>query len=232
MKLKKRKKIYKLAKAEQKEILKNSIEEAAILTAIFSVLVMLFSKEKIKFIDLALLGVSVFLGLKSIRFWGYTYILMNYVVFNYVPTRKDDRGTTRILFMLGAVFLGIFISNYDMLAKEYNKTVISKEMIETIKKESPERLFNMYDYGGELIYNDIKVFVDGRADLYSRYNLDDYSKISMLNGDYVKLIEKYNFDYFLVTKEYPITTYLHYNDNYEVILDEEEMILYKKKDSI
>ena len=54
----------------------------------------------------------------------------------------------------------------------------------------------------------------------------------MLNGDYVKLIEKYNFDYFLVTKEYPITTYLHYNDNYEVILDEEEMILYKKKDSM
>lgn len=49
MKLKKRKKIYKLAKAEQKEILKNSIEEAAILTAIFSVLVMLFSKEMIYF---------------------------------------------------------------------------------------------------------------------------------------------------------------------------------------
>ena len=49
MKLKKRKKIYKLAKAEQKEILNNSIEEAAILTAIFSVLVMLFSKEMIYF---------------------------------------------------------------------------------------------------------------------------------------------------------------------------------------
>ena len=216
----------------QPTVLSNASHYPYFILVILIVFVMLFSKEKIKFIDLALLGVSVFLGLKSIRFWGYTYILMNYVVFNYVPTRKDDRGTTRILFMLGAVFLGIFISNYDMLDKEYNKTVISKEMIETIKNESPERLFNMYDYGGELIYNDIKVFVDGRADLYSRYNLDDYSKISMLNGDYVKLIEKYNFDYFLVTKEYPITTYLHYNDNYEVILDEEEMILYKKKDSI
>ena len=216
----------------QPTVLSNASHYPYFILVVFIVFVMLFSKEKIKFIDLALLGVSVFLGLKSIRFWGYTYILMNYVVFNYVPTRKVDRGTTRILFMLGAVFLGIFISNYDMLAKEYNKTVISKEMIETIKKESPERLFNMYDYGGELIYNDIKVFVDGRADLYSRYNLDDYSKISMLNGDYVKLIEKYNFDYFLVTKEYPITTYLHYNDNYEVILDDEKMILYKKKDSI
>lgn len=194
--------------------------------------VLLLSKEKIKLIDLALFGISVFLGLKSIRFWGYTYILMSYVVFDYIPKRKVDKGTTRILFMLGAIFLGIFIANYNVLDKEYNKTIIDEEMINIIKKESPKRLFNMYDYGGELIYNDIKVFVDGRADLYSRYNLSDYSDISMLQGDYVKLIEKYNFDYFLVTEKYPINTYLHYSENYEVVFEQEKVILYKKKDSI
>lgn len=48
-KFKSKKKKYKLAKAEQKEILKNSIEEAAILTVIFSILVMLFSDEMINF---------------------------------------------------------------------------------------------------------------------------------------------------------------------------------------
>ena len=74
--------------------------------------------------------------------------------------------------------------------------------------------------------------MDGRADLYSRYNLSDYSNISMLQGDYIKLIEKYNFDYYLVTKEYPINMYLHYSDDYDVILEEEDMVLYKKKDSI
>ena len=194
--------------------------------------VLLFSKEKIKFIDLTLFGIAVFLGLKSIRFWGYTYILMSYVVFNYIPERKVDRGTTRILFMLGAIFLGIFITNYSLLNKEYKKNFIDDEMINIIKKESPERLFNMYDYGGELIYNDISVFVDGRADLYSRYNLSDYSNISMLQGDYIKLIEKYDFDYFLVSEKYPINTYLHYNDNYENIFNKDNIILYKKKDSI
>lgn len=194
--------------------------------------VLLFSKEKIKFIDLTLFGIAVFLGLKSIRFWGYTYILMSYVVFNYIPERKVDRGTTRILFMLGAIFLGIFITNYSLLNKEYKKNFIDDEMINVIKKESPERLFNMYDYGGELIYNDINVFVDGRADLYSRYNLSDYSNISMLQGDYIKLIEKYDFDYFLVSEKYPINTYLHYNDNYENIFNKDNIILYKKKDSI
>lgn len=216
----------------QPTVLSNASHYPYFILVIFIVSVMLFSKEKIKFIDLALLGVSVFLGLKSIRFWSYTYILMNYVIFNYIPERKIDRGTTRVLLMLGAIFLCIFITNFSMLEKEYNKVTITKEMIETIKKESPERLFNMYDYGGELVYNDILVFVDGRADLYSKYNLDDYSNISMLNGDYVKLIEKYNFDYFLVAKKYPIGMYLQYSEDYDVILEEDEMILYKKKDSI
>ena len=89
----------------------------------------------------------------------------------------------------------------------------------------------MYNYGGELVYNDVLVFVDGRADLYSKYNLSDYSDISMLKGDYIKMIEKYDFDYFLVNRKYPINTYLGYSDDYEVLLDNKDTILYKKKDS-
>ena len=66
----------------------------------------------------------------------------------------------------------------------------------------------MYDYGGELISNNIEVFIDGRADLYSSYNYKDYLNISKLENDYVKLINKYDFDYFLVDDAYPIYTYL------------------------
>ena len=215
----------------QPTVLSYSSHYPYFILVIFIVGVMLLSKEKIKFIDLALFGISIVLGLKSIRFWGYTYIFMSYVVFNYINERKIDRGTTRILFLLGSLFLVIFMTNYEILDKEYSKKVISDEMISTIKKESPKRLYNMYDYGGELIYNDIEVFIDGRADLYSKYNLSDYSDISMLKGDYIKMIEKYDFDYFLVNRKYPINTYLGYSDDYEVLLDNKDTILYKKKDS-
>lgn len=215
----------------QPTVLGNITHYPYFILVFFIVLVMLLSNEKIKFIDFILLGISLFLGLKSIRFWGYTYILMSYVIFNYVPERKIDKGTTRILFMLGSIFLVIFITNFNMLEKEYSETVISKKMIAVINKEKPERLYNMYDYGGELIYNDILVFIDGRADLYSKYNLDDYSKISTLNGDYVELIKKYDFDYFLVMNNYPINTYLKYSQEYEEVLNEKNMILYRKKDS-
>ena len=199
---------------------------------VFIIFIMLFSRKKIKLIDLALVGLSVILGLKSIRFWGYTYIIMSYVIFYYIPERKPDRGTARIIFILSFIFLAFFITNLDRLNKEYRKTVISENMIKTIKNENVKRLYNMYDYGGELIYNDIDVFIDGRADLYSKYNLRDYSDISVLGGDYVKLIDMYDFDYFLVMKKYPINTYLKYSDNYDVVLSEKSMVLYKKKDSI
>ena len=48
-KFKRKKKAYKLAKAEQKEIIKNSIEEAAILTVIFATLIMLFANQMLYF---------------------------------------------------------------------------------------------------------------------------------------------------------------------------------------
>ena len=196
---------------------------------VFCLFMMIFSKEKIKFIDFVLFGISIILGLKSIRFWGYTYLIMTYVIFNYVPDRKIDKGTTRILFLIGAIFLGIFITNLEALRLEYSNKVLSEELIEVIKNENPKKLYNMYDYGGELIYNDIRVFVDGRADLYSRTNLLDYKNISMLQGDYIALIEKYNFDYYLVTKKYPINTYLCYSSDYELIYSENNIMLYKKK---
>ena len=73
---------------------------------------------------------------------------------------------------------------------------------------------------------------DAKDGNYSKHNLMDYKNISMLQGDYIQLIDKYEFDYFLVTKKYPINTFLYYDDAYEMIYQENEVILYKKKDSI
>ena len=194
-------------------------------------LILIFSKEKIRFIDLALFGFAVILGLKSIRFWGYTYLIMNYVIFNYIPNRKIDKGTDKMILVFGIFLIVLFIGGLNNVVKEYDKKFISNNMINVIKKENPKRLYNMYDYGGELIYNNISVFVDGRADLYSSVNLNDYNDISLLHNDYIKIMDKYNFDYYLVDKKYPINYFLSYSDKYEVVRDEKTMILYKKKDS-
>ena len=199
------------------------------LLLIFILLVFLFSKKKIAFIDLVLFGICVFLGLKSIRFWGYTYIIMSYVVFNYIERRKMDSGTTTLMTVLSIILVCLFGLRMDRINKSLNQHSLNNKVISIINKEKPKRLFNMYDYGGELLYNNIKVFIDGRADLYSKYNYKDYINISTCNEDYVKIFNKYNFDYCLVSKKYPINTYLKYSNDYEVIYKNKELLLYKKR---
>ena len=195
---------------------------------LFIVFTMLISDKKIRFIDLVLLLFATYLGLKSIRFWIYSPIIVSSFIFDYVKDRKIDYGTRGVLCILTVFLFSFFLINFNNTINVKYRINLSDNMVKTIKKESPKRLFNMYDYGGELIYNDIKVFIDGRADLYTKYNYKDYLNISSLNKDYVRLIDKYNFDYLLVSSKYPINTYLKYNDQYELLLKDKNVLLYKK----
>ena len=195
---------------------------------VFILMVMLISKKKINLVDLLLFGICIFLGLKSIRFWGYTYIIMSYVIFNYISKRKLDNGTNIVIITLSVLLVLGFVLNIKTINKNLEKRELSSDIINTIREEKPKRLFNMYNYGGELIYNDILVFIDGRADLYSKYNYKDYLDISTLKGNYVELIDKYNFDYFLTDRKYSIDSYLKYNDNYELIYQNKHSNIYKK----
>lgn len=208
--------------------LSNPVHYIYYIYLIFIIMTMLLSDKKIKLLDFVLLGFVTYLGLKSIRFWVYSPIIMSYIIFDYIGEQKASIFSLSVFsgLVLGCFVLSIInITRIDLNKKN---VYLNKEIIDIVKKENPKRLFNMYDYGGELIYNDIKVFVDGRADLYSKYNYNDYINISTGKNDYVPLIDVYGFDYFLISKSYPIYTYIKYNNNYEVIYENKDIILYKK----
>jgi hypothetical protein len=193
-------------------------------------LVMLLSKKKIRFLDFVLFCVCFVLGLKSIRFWFYTYIVLNYVVFDYIEERKIEKGTFSGILILSGMLLALFVIRGPSLKLSNPNYLLQEEDIAFLKKENPQRLFNMYDYGGDLIYHDISVFMDGRADFYSEHYYDDYLKISNFDWDSVSLLEKYQFDYFLVDQKYPISTYLENNSSYEKLYSRDDVYLYKKED--
>ncbi len=193
---------------------------------VFLMFTVLFSDKKIQWMDLLLMGFVSYLGLKSIRFWAFAPIVMSYIIFDYVEERKLDQGTYVGIGILSLFFIGCLFVFFPSTNSYYLQ--LDPEVISILKKEKPKRLYNMYDLGGELIYHDISVFVDGRADLYSSYNYEDYLHISRLERDYVSLIDKYDFDYFLVTINYPICTYLKYDNQYELIYQYKDVYLYKK----
>lgn len=187
---------------------------------VFILFVFIFSKRKIQFIDFVLFGISLFLGLKSIRFWPFTYIIMNFVVFDYVGKRKIDKNTGLGILLLACSLVLFCINNFPKLS--LSTDLLDDKVITILKDVKPKRLYNMYDYGGILIYNDIKVFVDGRADLYSKYNYKDYLDMTALKGDYPKLIDKYDFDYLLVSNKQQINAYLKYSDKHELIYENKD----------
>ena len=189
---------------------------------------MLFSKKKINLLDLVLFLVVSYLGLKSIRFWLFAPIIMSFIIFSYVKERNIEKGSSLSFIIISIFFIGVFLYSFNNISNIKYNYYLNKKVISVLKKEKPKRLFNMYDYGGELVYNDIKVFIDGRADLYSKYNYNDYLDISNLNKDTELLIDKYNFDYFLISKNFPIYLYLKNSNNYKSIYEDKEMIIYKK----
>lgn len=194
---------------------------------LFIVMTMLLSSKKIRFIDLILLLCMTYLGLKSVRFWLYSPIVMSFIIFDYV---KEFKVPSIVIYMLSTLILIILVLGIGSFI--YRKITYSlnipNELVKVIKEEQPKRLFNTYDYGGELIYNNIPVFIDGRADLYSKYSLKDYFDMSNLNEGYEELINKYEFDYLLTDKRYKIYEYLKYNKDYIVIYENKKLVLYKK----
>ena len=203
-----------------------------LLFTVFVFFIFLFSKKKISLIDFVLFVFCVFLGMKSVRFWFYTYIVMSYVVFNYVNKgREEDDEILNIgMLFFSVVFLIVFIINaHALFPNSYSYDLDSKD-IEYVKKLKPKKLFNAYNYGGDLIYNDIKVFIDGRADLYSNNDVfADFISIYDLKGDFYSLICKYGFDYYMVDKNSNFDYYLRYDDRFQLLYMNGDVKIYEKK---
>lgn len=192
------------------------------------IIIIFFSNKKIRLIDCLLLVATAFLGIKSLRFWLYCPIVMSFVIFDYFDERKLDKGTSLVVSIIIIGLIGAFAFNFRSITNVEYEIYLNKKVIKILKDEKPKRLFNMYDYGGELVYNDIPVFIDGRADLYSKYNLGDYLYIVNCNDNYDSLIDKYDFDYLLVSKKYELYKYLNNDEEYEELYKNKYLVLYKK----
>ena len=192
------------------------------------VVVLLISNRKIKLIHFLLLLFAVFLGIKSIRFVFFTYIFSSFIIFDYIKERKFDEGFTSAVIIFSIFLIGCFIYRRDYVFIKDYKYLVDDRIIELIKITKPKRLYNDYDIGGDLVYNDIPVFIDGRADLYSKYNFKDAIDIIHLKNDATKLIRRYDFDYLLVKPNEATYNYLMSNKNYDLLYSGERSALFKK----
>ena len=102
------------------------------------------------------------------------------------------------------------------------------------------KIINDYNFGSYMLFNDIKVFVDSRCDLYYKeFNnknmdvLDDYFRMDSYKEkyDYDKYLEKYQAEYFLLDNTSTIYYLLKKDNRYKEIYNDEKFGLYQKIDS-
>lgn len=191
---------------------------------------LLLGKDDLDLTDLGFIGGLVYLTFKSVRFSILLYIISTFIIFKYIPQSKDERDFKQfslVFGVLGVLLFGISSTGLAEVLNEPLKPLLSDEVIEVIKEKNPERLYNDYDFGGYLIYNEIKVFVDGRADMYSKYNLKDAVNLSKLDEGAEEIIDEYNFDLFVIYKKSPLNYLLKNSEEYNLILEEEEVVIYE-----
>ena len=189
------------------------------------IITMIITKKKIKLVDFIILGAFLVLGFKSLKFIALLYIVATFIVCNMVDEIKLEIPNKMAI----AILITLIVSGGILtprLINNYHKKVIPDEIIEYIKEKNPKRLFNYYGYGGYLIYNDILVFIDGRADMYSKYNFKD--AVDMQNMGYSYLIKGYDFDMIVIPNGISLGTHLLDNDDYNITKQVDNVVIYEK----
>lgn len=122
-------------------------------------------------------------------------------------------------------FLGVENDHYPIKATEYIKKNLDYKNI---------RLYNEYNFGSYLLFNDIKVFVDSRCDLYEQnYNHLDRSiildTIELNKKNYKKIFKHYDISHILLYKKHVINETLKTDNNYKKIYSDKSYVLYERK---
>ncbi len=184
-------------------------------------------EKKIRLADMLVMLVFLFLFFRSVRFIMLWYIAAGFYATEYMPPVKTKPITklyekafvyVSVTVITIAAVCGTISLFQTCLGDEAVENIMSKQAIEVVRQENPQRLYNDYDLGGELIYNDIKVFFDSRADLFSQCNifgdavafadLKTPDKLNQWHVDVEKIIEKYNFDAIMILKSRALYSYL------------------------
>ena len=99
------------------------------------------------------------------------------------------------------------------------------------------RIFNEYNFGSYLLFNDIPVFIDSRADLYTKQfsglDYDILDDFEFMPEFYQEKFEFYNITHVLIYKENNQFYNMLNNDiNYSILYEDEYFALFKRAENI
>ena len=204
-----------------------SIDGIFYLLFIISIIYILFKNRKqLSLLTILLISIFTLLAIKSTRFMPYLLIVSTSIIPNYIQTSKFKIDIIPIFIFVVLVYIILTITIVIPQANNSFKR-ISDDMIQYLKEKENLVLYNSYNLGGYLIYKDIPVFIDSRADIYINCNFSDVCQIE--KGYQPNLLEKYNFNTLIIENKSGAYSYLKNNDNYELYMQDKNNSLFIKK---
>ncbi len=180
-----------------------------------------------------------FLGIAMLPF-----VISNYSSRYYLLRRFIGRKREYFLKILIITVLSLLSVNYYLngipVAKEnkgvvytgfgVNKAVIPVDAVDFIKANNiVGNAFNTYLFGGYLIYRNMRVFIDGRADVYDRELYEDYRKSLVIPSVFQSLDQKYSFDLIFVRfdkSDINLHRYLYHSETWKLVYFDDIALIY------
>lgn len=139
-------------------------------------------------------------------------------------------------FLIVIIFSGFMFNT--LLSKDFiDKKLYPVEAVKYIKENfdvNEIRIFNEYNFGSYLILNDIPVFIDSRADLYTKqfsgFDYDIFDDFYYLLYNYEKTFEFYDITHVLMYKKDDSQFYnmLNSNRGYKVLYEDEHFAFFER----
>lgn len=219
-----------------------------IIIVVETILLGILSKFKVS--DIYMLGGLTLMTITSNRHLSFLALIGTLCLarvftrfFEKSPIKIDNKVikfTTKYSVMIPIIIvislLGITIYNNTNKKRDYlNKEFYPIEAVKYIKNNldiDNIKLFNEYNFGSYLLFNDIKVFIDSRADLYtkpfSHLEYDIFDDYMYSPSNYHEKFDFYKITHVLIYKASAINNVLENDENYNVLYEDDNFVLYEK----
>ena len=229
----------------------------AIALVIFLV-ILTFMDSKIRLKDLFMLtGVIIlaFMSRRQIAIFTIAGVPILVRLISEFFEKYDCKTCNRLLKMATSIIgISLIVIGFGYFTKEAYKEKLDEEYIYAseypvdaanwIKQNldiSTLKMYNEYNYGSYLIYQDIPVFIDSRADLYApefnnkegylHANYDvftDALDIPSLSTGYEEVFEKYGVNHVMLYANAKMCLLLDEDENYNLLYDDDEFRVYER----
>jgi hypothetical protein len=127
----------------------------------------------------------------------------------------------------------VFLCFTGKIDYRFDKGKIPVDAVEFLKKEDIYgKVFNSYAFGSYILYAAwprIEVFIDGRADMYSKEQMDEYLKVAGVKRGWKEVLNKYDIMSIIYENESALSTLLLETHDWQLIYSDKVANIFVKK---